>query len=1546
MATQRVGAVTLMNQMDAMLKAQGKPALTPHDRRAVIQKVAAYNGAAPYAKGAAGGPEPNFLQSMIAAPGMKPAMQQPDDSGYRSAKLQAKMKNVPRINVVKNMDDAKQGVAHAWDYALPTRSNDFPQIASVHSPSSAIAYAEKFGGTLAHNVGANLKRIPAGLAATANAGYVAGSAYPLIEGLRGYGSGEGFAAGTRRARETQGHLYKGIGAELKKQGKAAVEDMKHPITALKQGAQWAGHNPIDAALMLDMGLGTASKGVDLVGGLLGKEAMGLYPGAKAALAAKAGDAVDKIPVVGDAIRNTRTGRQGQAVVAANESEQMVPAVDAVNRIKRAGKKLTPEQRAEVGKVYMGHPDASTSLTPTQTSYLRTLRQHAGPLAKRQALQSGMTEEMVAARNAKQADALASSGKGKPPPDTGQVFDAPEPVPVKPKTPTKPKGKSSGGSTYTAVYDMENGGEMRVTGPESSHAAALKANPGMKLKVEAKPPTTGGAGEVASPTAAEDSSARANLEATHNLKDTNKRGGKLWQSKTNPRNGVYVSADGNHTGGGSFSAASKEFNKGNTPPASTGVPPPTVPVEAAAPDVAPPEPVAPVTPQVEAPAPPTPFPSTKPHHIQDMGGLAKVIWGERSPERAVELIDPGTVSPLDYYDQWWSDRPELALGQGTNKGVTLEMDTNGLSGKAGPQKPGLAMTGGGEYITKHNDQTGYLSNLRGITVKPEVLASKRDPTAIRLQRVLDSKVEKEGWIRTANADGSVTVSRPDVAQSAPAPASPSTPQVEAPTPSQTGYTEAFTGLGLDKSFARDQFAHLTKTGRTIVPEPKIQAAWDAGLIKSEDDVLRASKGELSPTIGMPAATPQPRTAAGKAGQAARDRVRAETKATKPAPPPEPALTPEQERELWYKNMAEAEKAEKAARKAAKGPPKGRATKEGGFGIFGLHAAEPEVPGDIPQELLGGDYYPGWNYAEANSPAVKARPRVLGQPDTPSVHEFTGKSFTDGTYDPDPTSAMQGRLMAGARYNALKGTREDIMRRMGHVVQPGEDIPNEARWAEAPALNDLLKRGEFSPEEMGDTVFGDPSIDSDPMLQDYPKGSKPYIPKGALDRLTAAADASRPNPAQKYAQMWRAQQVGGIRSALGLGTVKSHLVGAGTNAALMTPGIARGVADTLSGSAGEVPSMMQMAGHTTPFGDLPQSEGFIQRSLAGHIKVPDNVPYIGGADTKNISDAVLGAATKGDNAIGNTVANATRRRMFSDVPWDQLTRDQQLDVFYNGPFNVMGRQAYLSPLGKRVNDWFPFMAPTVSSFKAGLGSAGYAPKNFLAADAIGGIGRMAHQGMTAQVPGTDSAFDEDTRGKYADALPYKSKTSHTGYRWNRTASGHATGMAYDATSDQRALLGRLLDPAEVGLGAILGEDPATGRAYLMPGQSSVDNEAVDQDSLGRYIKSRGYPGIAQAAASVFPNANFYMRQYAGVNDPTAPGAAPVGTFAPWLRKRGLPTGLALMGQVVDPHAYAGIVANAISPQGPSLNPIENQIFGRSKNMQAVRHDPQYQPLPYRP
>lgn len=137
-----------------------------------------------------------------------------------------------------------------------------------------------------------------------------------------------------------------------------------------------------------------------------------------------------------------------------------------------------------------------------------------------------------------------------------------------------------------------------------------------------------------------------------------------------------------------------------------------------------------------------------------------VYREVSLAEAELYLPTSNVSPGHTFgppELFFADTPELAIGQGENKGVLLEFDREGIDLQVSKRKPGLAAIESNELTAKVTEAS-LSQNLRSVTVKADAKAPK--DVRLRAQRFFLRQLEtKFGWTKTKNADGSTTYTRP-------------------------------------------------------------------------------------------------------------------------------------------------------------------------------------------------------------------------------------------------------------------------------------------------------------------------------------------------------------------------------------------------------------------------------------------------------------------------------------------------------------------------------------------------------------------------------------------------------------------------------------------------------------------------------------------------------------------------------------------------------------------------------------------------------------------
>ncbi len=107
-------------------------------------------------------------------------------------------------------------------------------------------------------------------------------------------------------------------------------------------------------------------------------------------------------------------------------------------------------------------------------------------------------------------------------------------------------------------------------------------------------------------------------------------------------------------------------------------------------------------------------------------------------------------------RFYADQPELALGQGSNKGVRVTYDATPFEGTIN-KKPGwepVFEQGSAEYLAAPGRGSNIRDTVRGFEINPSSLSRVE---AAQYQRLLSS-LESQGWNIARSAD-KITVSKP-------------------------------------------------------------------------------------------------------------------------------------------------------------------------------------------------------------------------------------------------------------------------------------------------------------------------------------------------------------------------------------------------------------------------------------------------------------------------------------------------------------------------------------------------------------------------------------------------------------------------------------------------------------------------------------------------------------------------------------------------------------------------------------------------------------------
>ena len=159
-------------------------------------------------------------------------------------------------------------------------------------------------------------------------------------------------------------------------------------------------------------------------------------------------------------------------------------------------------------------------------------------------------------------------------------------------------------------------------------------------------------------------------------------------------------------------------------------------------------------------PPTPrkLPELGENYLRNLGDFGDRIYHEASIRNALPYIDDSWSEEIG--DAFFATTKDLALGQGSNRGMLIELDPAGLQGQVNRSKPGWDFAyaaGNAELIAKHNRQIAYQNAVRSFTIKSD---AQTDPVySWRLRSTILPRLRRQGWIEETLPDGSLRFSRP-------------------------------------------------------------------------------------------------------------------------------------------------------------------------------------------------------------------------------------------------------------------------------------------------------------------------------------------------------------------------------------------------------------------------------------------------------------------------------------------------------------------------------------------------------------------------------------------------------------------------------------------------------------------------------------------------------------------------------------------------------------------------------------------------------------------
>lgn len=147
-----------------------------------------------------------------------------------------------------------------------------------------------------------------------------------------------------------------------------------------------------------------------------------------------------------------------------------------------------------------------------------------------------------------------------------------------------------------------------------------------------------------------------------------------------------------------------------------------------------------------------FAFTRPTERQNLGDITPTLFRETDVQGALELSPHGRVT-AEQIDLHFSNTPDLALGQGANRGFLLEFDAAGINGRINTSKPAWEIAynnGAAEFISALGEsQSKFQRALKSITIRNDAKSSNVDTK--RMNRTIES-LKNDGWVETQTSDG--------------------------------------------------------------------------------------------------------------------------------------------------------------------------------------------------------------------------------------------------------------------------------------------------------------------------------------------------------------------------------------------------------------------------------------------------------------------------------------------------------------------------------------------------------------------------------------------------------------------------------------------------------------------------------------------------------------------------------------------------------------------------------------------------------------------------
>lgn len=147
----------------------------------------------------------------------------------------------------------------------------------------------------------------------------------------------------------------------------------------------------------------------------------------------------------------------------------------------------------------------------------------------------------------------------------------------------------------------------------------------------------------------------------------------------------------------------------------------------------------------------PLPEMTDNYTKDLSNYTNTLYRETSAEGASKMIDKNVMDTVGIDDLYFANKKDMALGQGSNKGVMLEFDSNGIQGQVNLDKPAADLAyknGSAEFIVRNGDKKSYMNNIKSVTITDSNMLN--NPEGRRLLNNLEQNTDQ--WMKSVDETG--------------------------------------------------------------------------------------------------------------------------------------------------------------------------------------------------------------------------------------------------------------------------------------------------------------------------------------------------------------------------------------------------------------------------------------------------------------------------------------------------------------------------------------------------------------------------------------------------------------------------------------------------------------------------------------------------------------------------------------------------------------------------------------------------------------------------